>query len=168
MLVLKLIHVSQRGPCHSRSHYSDVIMGTMASQITSLTIVYSTVYSGGDQRKYQSSVSLAFVRGIHRWPVNSPHKWSVTRKRFPFDDVIMIQLLCNISRRCKSLRWSSAAAMLSTPPVWILEWDSNSRGNPPITNRFPSQRASNAKPWWCFPYCQPQQAVAQTTGYRWF
>ena len=41
-------------------------------------------------RKYQSSASLAFVRGIHRWPVNSPHKWPVTRKMFPFDDVIMM------------------------------------------------------------------------------
>ena len=61
----------------------------MASQITSLTIVYSSVYSGGDQRKHQSSVSLAFVRGIHRRPVNSPHEWPVTRKVFPFDDVIM-------------------------------------------------------------------------------
>ena len=56
------------------THYNDVIMGTMAPQITSLTIVYSTVYSGADQRKHQSSASLAFVRGIHRWPVNSPHK----------------------------------------------------------------------------------------------
>ena len=65
-------------------------MGAMASQITSLTIVYSTVYSGADQRKHQSSASLAFLRGIHRWPVNSPHKGSVTRKMFPFDDVIMI------------------------------------------------------------------------------
>ena len=46
----------------------------VASQITSLTIVYSTVYSGAVQRKYLSSPSLAFVRGIHRWPVNSPHK----------------------------------------------------------------------------------------------
>ena len=64
-------------------------MGTMASQITSLTIVYSTVYSGADQRKHQSSASLAFVRGIHRGPVNSPHKWPVTRKIVPFDDVIM-------------------------------------------------------------------------------
>ena len=64
-------------------------MGTMASQITSLTIVYSTVYSGSDQRKHQSSASLAFVRWIHRGPVNSPHKWPVTRKMFPFDDVIM-------------------------------------------------------------------------------
>ena len=71
------------------NHYSDVIMGTMASQITSLTIVYSTVCSGEDQRKHQSSASLGFVRGIHRWPVNFPHKWPVTQKMFPFDDVIM-------------------------------------------------------------------------------
>ena len=71
-------------------HYSDVIMGTMVSQITSLVIVHSTVYSGADQRKHQSSASLAFVRGIHRWPVNSTHKGPVTRKMFPFDDVIMI------------------------------------------------------------------------------
>ena len=45
--------------------------------------------SGADQRKHQSSESLAFVRGIHRRPVNSPHKWPVKRKKFPFDDVIM-------------------------------------------------------------------------------
>ena len=64
-------------------------MGAIASQITSLTIVYSTVYSDADQNKHQSSASLAFVRGIHRGPVNSPHKWPVTRKMFPFDDVIM-------------------------------------------------------------------------------
>ena len=63
-------------------HYSDVIVSMMASQITSLTIVYST-------RKHQSSTSLAFVWGIRRWPVNSPHKGPVTRKMFPFDDVIM-------------------------------------------------------------------------------
>ena len=61
-------------------HYGDVIMSTIASQITSLTIVYSTVYSDADKRKYQSYASLAFVRGIHRRPVNSPHKWPVTRK----------------------------------------------------------------------------------------
>ena len=63
-------------------HYCDVTMGSMASHITSLVIVYSTVYSGADQRKHQSSASLAFVRGIHRWPVNSPHKWPVTQKMF--------------------------------------------------------------------------------------
>ena len=70
------------------SHYSDVIMDTMASQITSLAIVYSTVYSGAVQRNHQSSSSLAFVRGIHRWPGNSLHKWPVTRKMLPFDDAI--------------------------------------------------------------------------------
>ena len=64
-----------------RAHYSDVI----ASQITCLTIVYSTVYSRADQRKHQSFAPLAFVRGIHRGPVNSPHKCPVTRKLFPFD-----------------------------------------------------------------------------------
>ena len=77
------------GLCGSQTHYSDVIMGGIASQITSLTIVYSCVYSDVDQRKHQSSASLAFVRGIHRGPVNSPRKWPVTRKIFPFDDVIM-------------------------------------------------------------------------------
>ena len=64
-------------------------MSAVSSQITSLTIVYSSVYSGADQRKHQSSASLAFVRVIHRSPVNSPHKRPVTRKMFPFDDVIM-------------------------------------------------------------------------------
>ena len=65
------------------------VMTIIASQITSLTIVYSIVYSDADQSKHQSSASLAFVWGIHRGPVNSPHKWPVTRKMFPFDDVIM-------------------------------------------------------------------------------
>ena len=64
----------------------------MASQNTSFTIVYSTVYSSTDQRKHQSFASLAFVRGIHRWPVNSHHKGPVTRKMFPFDNVIMYHL----------------------------------------------------------------------------
>ena len=77
------------GPFRYIFHYNDVTMCVIACQIISLTIVYSTVYSGADQRKHQSSASLAFVRGIHRGPVNSPHKGPVTRKMFPFDDVIM-------------------------------------------------------------------------------
>ena len=68
---------------------------------TSLTSVYSTVYSGADQSKHQSSASLAFVWGIHRGPVNSPHKWPVTRKMFPFDDVIMTH--CAIFCVCHSI-----------------------------------------------------------------
>ena len=66
--------------CDSGNHHNDVIMGAIAPQITNLTIVYSTVYSDADQRKHQSSASLAFVRGIHRGPVNFPHKWPVTPK----------------------------------------------------------------------------------------
>ena len=74
---------------HLRYHYNGVIMSAIAAQITSLMIVYSRVYSGVDQRKHQSSASLAFARGIHRWPMNSPHKGPVTQKMFPFDEVIM-------------------------------------------------------------------------------
>ena len=102
------------------THYGDVIMTMMASQITSLKIVYSAVYSGADQRKHQSPASLAFLRGIHRWPVNSPRKGPVPRKMFPFDDVIMV---------------SAAMASYIT-------------GNKPLllaTHRCPSQRVSNAE-----------------------
>ena len=87
-------------------HYNDVILSLIASQITSLTNVYSTVYSDADQRKHQSTASLAFVRGIHRGPVNSPHKWPVTRKMFPFDDVIMnFHAVKDYSQDCCSF-WS--------------------------------------------------------------
>ena len=94
----KGIFITIPGAINCSKHYCDGIMGAMSSQITSLMIVYSTVHAGADQRKHQSSASLAFVRGIHRWPVNSSHKWPVTRKMFPFDDVIMslvsLELLC--------------------------------------------------------------------------
>ena len=83
-------------------------MTRMASQITSLAIVYSTVYSGADQSKHQSSASLAFVWEIHRGPVNFPHKWPVTRKMFPFDDVIMDNsciLKCEMKLRIHSQTW---------------------------------------------------------------
>ena len=73
---VKFIMLTARLPLH----HGYVIMSAMASQITSLTIVYSTVYSGADQRKHQSCASLAFVRGIHQWPVNSPHKGPVMQK----------------------------------------------------------------------------------------
>ena len=75
------------------NHYNEVIIGAMASQINRLTIVYSTVYLGAHHRKHQSSASLAFVRGIHRWPVNSPHKGPVTWKMFPFHNGIMFSIM---------------------------------------------------------------------------
>ena len=112
------------------SHYYDVIMGPMASQITRLTIVYSAVYSGADKRTHQSSASLAFVGGIHRSPVNSLHKWPVTLKMFPFDDVIMHYWTLKTSKLC----------------IADFLWQELS-----MTCGFAPQRASNAKssamPW---------------------
>ena len=109
-------------------HYDDVIMTMLASQITSLTVVYSIVYSGVNQRKHQSSASLVFVREIHRRPVNFPHKWPVTRKMFPFDDVIMISfaVISHIAR---------APAQSSSKLSW-LEWREMV---PAIRTRAPSQ-----------------------------
>ena len=72
-------------------------------------IVYFNVYSDADQRKHQSSASLAFVRGIHRGSVNSPHKWPVTRKMFPFDDVIMAKRhfpRIEIMMGCSLMAWT--------------------------------------------------------------
>ena len=96
-------------------HYSDVIMSPVVSQINGVSIVYSTVCSGADQRKHQSSASLVFVMGIHRWAVNSPHKGPVTRKLFPFDDVIVCwstdsTWLCNIY------------GSLTTTVTWFCVW----------------------------------------------
>ena len=79
-------------------HCSDVIMIAMASQITGVSIVCSTVCSGADLRKHQSFASLALVRGIHRRPVDFPHKGSVTRKIFLFDDVIMFMIMLKQSK----------------------------------------------------------------------
>ena len=110
--------ISALSPPCGKGHYGDVTMGTIASQITSLVIVFSTVHLDTDQRKHQSSASLAFVWGIHRGPVNSPHKWPVTRKIFPFDDVIMM-----MSWHCHTFPIIG--------PLW---------GNPPIPGGFPHIR----------------------------
>ena len=88
-------------------------MSAIASQITSLTIVYSIVYSDTDQRKHQSSASLAFVQGTHRGPVNSPHIWPVTRKMLSFDDVIVLRPFCPCPIRPKRLKASR---------LWGVKW----------------------------------------------
>ena len=95
-------------------------MSAMASENASLMIVYSAVYSGVDERKHQSSALLAFVRGIHRWPVNSPQKGPVTRKMFPFGDVIMY-MYCHDklfihSQECYVGRYF---------PYWFAAWEIN-------------------------------------------
>ena len=76
------------------SHVPFVLFITLTSQWTwwRLKSPASNVYSGAYRRKHQSSTSLAFVWGIHQWPVDSPHKGPVTRKMVPFDDVIMFQI----------------------------------------------------------------------------
>ena len=107
-------------------HYGNVIMSAMASQITSLTIACATVYSGADQRKHQSSASLAFVWGIHRWPVNSPHKGPVTRKMFPFDDVIM--------RKFRYIVAYKARVLCKNLPLFTFVVFNSHDFNAPITN----------------------------------
>ena len=111
--VATLLNISNR--------FNDVIMGEMVPQITSLPIVYSTVYSSADQRKHHSSASPDFVWGIDRSPVNSPYKWPVTRKMFPFDDVMMWCLVstlrsCDVYSAHTSAGWVIMASSLS--PVW--------------------------------------------------
>ena len=110
-------------------------MIAMASQITSLTIVYSIVYSGTDERKHQSSVALAlaFVRGIHRGPVISPHKGPVMWKMFLFDDVIM-DWLDACTWWCHDMETLSASLALC-------------EGNPPITCDLPPQKHKKQVTW---------------------
>ena len=102
-------------------------MGAMASQITSLTIAYSDA----DQRKHQSSASLAFVWGIHRGPVNSPHKCSVTRKMFPFDDVIMdmiwevnndFQWCADNNKKKFDTQCEPAILFIDHNNTWVVKW----------------------------------------------
>ena len=114
-------------------------MGTMGSQITSPTIVYSTVYSGADQRKHPS---LTFARGIHRWPVNSPHKGPVTRKMFPFDDAITR----NADRFFSALMCNTVSGCIQLLPWWRHQMETFSAllaiyaGNSSVTGEFPAQR----------------------------
>ena len=113
-------------------YYSDVVMGAMASQITGVSIVYSesTVCSDAYQRKHQSSASLAFVRRIHRWPVNYLHKGPVTHKMLPFDDVIifLIGRLANFLRgayvgvTCLQTECSPPTTFGSSGAVWSTGW----------------------------------------------
>ena len=99
-------------------------MSAMTSQITDISIVCSTVCSGADQGNHQSSVLLAIVGWIHRWPVNSPHKRQATRIMLPFDDVIMISFNTTVpippaSQHMASVSFnSSAMAILETNGIY--------------------------------------------------
>ena len=126
--------------CH---HYNDVIMGTIASKITSLTIVYSTVYSDADQRKHQSSASLAFVRGIHREPMKSPHRGPVICFHLMTSSFVL-WIFRRTSKKTSKFRVTGLCA-----------------GNSLGTGEFPTQMASNAENvsiWWRHHW----------NGYKWF
>ena len=114
---------------YAPEHYGDVIMSAMVSQITSIAILCSAVYSGVDQRKHQSSASLAFVRGIHQSLVNSLHKGPVTRKMIPFDGVIIFY-----PHPSRLLRWRQGNLMIVHMAVkrhWI-KWIYGMHTNPRI------------------------------------
>ena len=85
------------------AHYDDVRMDAIASQITSLTIVYSTFHSGADQSKHQSSASLAFVWGIQPGTGEFPAQMASNAENVPFDDVIMFFLSGGWAITCR--RW---------------------------------------------------------------
>ena len=125
-------------------HYSNVIMGAMASQITSLSIVCSTVSLGADQRKHQNSASLAFVRGYHQWLVNSPHKGSsnaenvfiwwrhhVEEERHEMQICIRLLTIIYVSRGLDDLRnltskmtrtWQSVKSIWTVVMTWWPKW----------------------------------------------
>ena len=99
-------------------------MTAMASQITGVSIVCSAVCWGSDQIKPQSPASLAFVRGIHRSPVDSHHNRPVRRKWFPFDDVIMFMFVTQIQHNTLSVLFGSTKVHIvkwqSTKTMWDL------------------------------------------------
>ena len=150
-------------------------MSTIASQITGVSVVCSAVCSGADQRKRQISRSLAFVRGIHRWPVNSPHKGPGTWKMFPFDDVIMAGN--TVLGRRQSLHrfrptnhkpvlpammtsWAYVIPVrISTVSWWRHQIETFSAylaicaGNSPVPGKFPAQSDAEL---WCFFWSAPE------------
>ena len=96
----------------SPPHYSDIIMSAMASQIQFQHCSLNHLFRHRSNKTSQSSVSLAFVREIHRWPMNSPHKLPVTRKMFKFDDVIMnhvwlAQLIAGAVTYFQHIKWET-------------------------------------------------------------
>ena len=144
-------------------------MSVIASQITSLTTAYSAVYSGPNQEKHQSSASLAFVRGIHRWPVNSPHKGSVKRKIFPFNDVIMtymtrVHYIAEKGAPFSKSIYATAAKILQ--PMHVLPFKMHyfifHLIYAQVTGWFPSQSVGN-NGLWCLVDIIPQKLLNKYT-----
>ena len=99
----------------AETHYSDVILRAMASPITGVSIVCSTVYSGADQRKHQSSVSQAFMQRLHQWPVDSHHKGPVTWKCIHLMTSSCFKMTDKIPAIVRAFRW-----LISVPILTLL------------------------------------------------
>ena len=125
-------------------HYSDVTMSGMASEITGISTVCPTVCSGAHQRQHQSSASLPFVRGIHRWPMDSPHTGPISQNLFPFDNVIMFTCFIetepvSIGLKGQSLQWHHMYVMASQITshstlcsATCLDWQQKKRQSPAL------------------------------------
>ena len=101
-------------------HYSDVMMGAMASQIVSRTIVYSNVYSGADQRRHQNSASLAFVRGIHQWRVNVSIWWRYHIRGIGVSFPVYVYGAWDCHVRCCLLTHHNVLdVVIATESVWV-------------------------------------------------
>ena len=146
-------------------------MGAIASQITSLTIVYSIVYSDADQRRHQSSASLAFVRWIHWEPVNSPHKWPVTRKMTSSWSKLNNNS-CSVHIPVHKFDFMPHLRHQACPHVMYFAWWRHQMetffallafcaGNSPVTGEFPTKKASDAE-LWCFLWSAPAPTDEQT------
>ena len=123
-------------------HYIDVIMGAIASQITPASSLFTQV---ADQRKHQSSASLAFVRGLQWSPVNSPHKWHVTWKMFPFDDVIM-----HCCKQCfTSMTYKNLFNINSSMKWFFMTWPAYSDQAPLWTKATPLVLSWPRMDQWC-------------------
>ena len=94
------------------SHYSDITVSAMLSQIAGVLIICSTVCSGAHQRKCHSSASLAIVRGLHHWLVDSPHKGPVMHNHVQRDFYL---LLCWLLLASIIVQWSSWGHSLQLP-----------------------------------------------------
>ena len=168
-------------------YYTDVIMSAMASEITGVSVVYSTVCSGADQRKYQSSAPMTCVRGLHRWPVNLPHKGPVTRKCFhlmtsscELQSVSRNYFASHYNAVIVSTMTSQITSAPSVCPIVCSVADQRKtsklrvtglcEGNSPMTGDFPAQRdrnAENVSIWWRHhDYMQPLTSESPKAMWR--
>ena len=134
-------------------------MSAMVSQITSLAIVCSTVYSGADQIKHLRSASLAFVRGIHRSPVNSPPRGQRRWIFFPFDDTMV---MCNRTWNSQYIPFN----MMTSSNGNIFRVTGRLCGEFTGPRWIPCTKASDAE-LWCFLWSTYLSVIGDATAPMW-